>query len=78
MPREAWARKGIPDALADVRGQHDEEMALGTREIDVHYRSGMAHSKLKIPAASAGTARNMNTVATLAEWAADSVDGSRA
>jgi uncharacterized protein (DUF1697 family) len=30
----------------------------------------MAGSKLKIPAAKAGTARNMNTVATLAEMAA--------
>jgi hypothetical protein len=30
----------------------------------------MARSRLKIPAAKAGTARNMNTIATLAEWAA--------
>ncbi|SIT48502.1 conserved hypothetical protein [Paraburkholderia ribeironis] len=44
-------------------------MALGTREIYVHYGNGMAHSKLKIPAAKTGTARNMNTVAKLVEWA---------
>ena len=43
--------------------------ALGAREIYVHYRSGIGTSKLKIPAAARGTARNMNTVAKLAEWA---------
>ena len=58
------------DALTKASGQQDEEMALGTREIYVHYGSGMARSKLKIPAAIAGTARNMNTVATLVEWTA--------
>lgn len=57
------------DALAGVTGRADEEIALGTREIFAHYPSGMGRSKLKIPAAKAGTARNMNTVATLAEWA---------
>lgn len=56
------------DALDKASGQQQEEMALGTREIYVHYGSGMASSKLKIPAASAGTARNINTVATLVEW----------
>jgi uncharacterized protein (DUF1697 family) len=43
---------------------------LGTREIYVHYGQGMASSKLKIPAAKTGTARNMNTIARLAEMAA--------
>jgi len=32
----------------------------------VHYPDGIGTSKLKIPAAKAGTARNMNTVAKLA------------
>jgi uncharacterized protein (DUF1697 family) len=41
-------------------------MALGEREIFVHYAS---RSRLRIPAAKAGTARNMNTVAKLAEMA---------
>ncbi len=45
-------------------------MRLGTREIYVHYATGMGTSKLKIPAAKSGTARNMNTVAKLAEMAA--------
>jgi uncharacterized protein (DUF1697 family) len=57
------------DALAKVTGSQDEKLALGKREIYVHYGQGMAHSKLKIPAAVAGTARNMNTIAKLAEWA---------
>jgi uncharacterized protein (DUF1697 family) len=58
------------DALASASGVIDERLALGRREIYVHYGSGMARSKLKIPAARAGTARNMNTIATLAAWAA--------
>jgi len=57
------------DALDRVVGQGDEKMSLGDREIFVHYPSGMGRSKLKIPAAKTGTARNMNTVAKLAEMA---------
>src|ERR1700688_643802 len=57
------------DALKTITGQDTEEMALGAREIYVHYGEGMGRSKLKIPAAKKGTARNMNTVAKLAEWA---------
>jgi uncharacterized protein (DUF1697 family) len=53
------------DALAAVTGRNGEELALGLREIYVHYGDGMAQSKLKIPAARTGTARNMNTVAKL-------------
>jgi uncharacterized protein (DUF1697 family) len=60
------------NALARVAGQQDEEIRLGKREIFVHYPSGMGRSKLRIPAAKAGTARNMNTVAKLAELAAKS------
>ena len=59
------------DTIADVRGRKDEEIKLGKREIYVHYGEGMAKSKLVIPAAKTGTARNMNTVATLAEMAAE-------
>lgn len=57
------------DALAAVKHRNGEEIALGTREIYVHYGDGMADSKLLIPAAKAGTARNMNTVAKLVEMA---------
>lgn len=58
------------DTLAAVRHRTEEELALGTREIYVHYGEGMASSKLVIPAAKAGTARNLNTVAKLAAMAA--------
>jgi len=58
------------DTLAGVSGQRTEEIGLGAREIYVHYGDGMADSKLKIRAAKSGTARNMNTIAKLAEWAA--------
>jgi uncharacterized protein (DUF1697 family) len=59
------------DTLKTITAQVDEEVALGAREIYVHYGTGMGRSKLKIPAAARGTARNMNTVAKLAEWAKD-------
>jgi len=59
------------DALAGVRGQKDEQIRLGRREIYIHYGDGMAKSKLVVPAAKTGTARNMNTVAALAKMAAD-------
>jgi uncharacterized protein (DUF1697 family) len=59
------------DTIAAVRGRNDEEIKLGKREIYVHYGEGMGKSKLVIPAAKTGTARNMNTVATLAKMAAE-------
>lgn len=58
-------------ALDDARHIDGEQMALGKREIYVRYADhGMGQSKLIIPAAKAGTARNMNTIAKLAEMAA--------
>ena len=54
-------------ALAGVRGRVDEDIGLAGREIYVHYPSGMGQSKLQIPAAKLGTARNLNTVAKLVE-----------
>lgn len=59
------------DTLTHVRGQKDEKIKLGKREIYVHYGEGMAKSKLVIAAAKSGTARNMNTVAVLAKMAAE-------
>jgi uncharacterized protein (DUF1697 family) len=59
------------DALASASGIVDEQITLGPREIYVHYGSGMARSKLKIPAARDGTARNINTIATLAASASE-------
>jgi uncharacterized protein (DUF1697 family) len=57
------------DALKQVKGRQDEEVRLSEREIYVAYGSGMGRSKLKIPAASKGTARNINTIAKLVELA---------
>jgi uncharacterized protein (DUF1697 family) len=64
------AAKPSKDALDDVRGRNDERVALGKREIYIDFGElGAGRSKLKIPAAAAGTARNMNSVAKLAEMA---------
>ena len=57
------------DALETADRIAGEELALGTREIYVHYPNGMADTKLRLPAAAGGTARNMNTVAKLAALA---------
>ncbi|MEO6226168.1 MAG: DUF1697 domain-containing protein [Sphingomicrobium sp.] len=58
-----------PRALDEMKNVADEQVALGTREIYVHYPAGIGQSKLAIPATAKGTARNMNTVAKLAELA---------
>jgi uncharacterized protein (DUF1697 family) len=59
------------DLLSTVRNQaEDERIAAGPREVFVAYgEKGIGKSRLRIPAAEAGTARNMNTVAKLAELA---------
>jgi uncharacterized protein (DUF1697 family) len=61
------------DALENLSGQDDEEVRLGLREFYVFYPQGQARTKLKIPAAKTGTARNMNTVAKLVEMTAPKV-----
>lgn len=58
------------DALQTVSGQAGEQLRLGRREIYVYFADGFADSRLKIPAAKTGTARNMNTIAKLAEISA--------
>jgi uncharacterized protein (DUF1697 family) len=57
--------------LESVRNQADDErVAAGVREVYVAYgEKGIGRSRLRIPAAEAGTARNMNTVQKLAELA---------
>jgi len=57
------------DALDHATGRAEEEMRLGLREIYVHYGAGLGRSKLRIPAAKHGTARNMNTIARLVRMA---------
>ena len=56
-------------ALTSAKNVDGERMALGKREIYVHYPRGQGQSRLAVPAAADGTARNMNTVAKLAELA---------
>jgi uncharacterized protein (DUF1697 family) len=58
------------DAL-DPRAHHiDEQIQPGLLEIYVYYPNGQGQSRLRIPAFKNATARNMNTVAKLAELAA--------
>lgn len=56
-------------AIERVTGARGEELRLGERAIYIFYGDGMGRSRLRVPAAKAGTARNMNTVAKLAEMA---------
>jgi uncharacterized protein (DUF1697 family) len=55
-----------PDAIDQAKHRKAEELAIGVREIFVHYGEGMGDSRLNIPAGATGTARNMNTLAKLA------------
>jgi uncharacterized protein (DUF1697 family) len=52
------------DEARDVQG---ERMALGPRLIYVSYGDGIGKTKLKLPAIKKGTARNMNSVARIAD-----------
>ena len=60
------------DAADGAKNVTDETIRVGHREIYVHYPQGQGPSKLAIPAAAKGTARNMNSVAKLAELAKES------
>ena len=62
----------LNDALPDdwqssVRNQRNEELVAGRRALYVHYIDGQGSSKLRVPAAEAGTARNLNTLRALLE-----------
>lgn len=60
-----------PDAsmIELAKGRRDELIACGERAFYIYYGTGMADSKLAIPAAKLGTARNMNTVHKLYQLA---------
>jgi uncharacterized protein (DUF1697 family) len=61
-----------PSVLDGVKNQAPNELlSVGKRVLYVWYGSGQGKSKLRIPAAKWGTARNMNTVAKLAAMSAD-------
>lgn len=53
------------DCIAQAKHHNNEEIVVSDKLIYVHYGDGMASSKLLLPAAKNGTARNMNTVAKL-------------
>ena len=55
------------DAIKAAKNVATERLAPGKREIYVHYPDGQGRSKLKLGTKAPGTARNMNTVAKLAE-----------
>ncbi|WP_206239316.1 DUF1697 domain-containing protein [Novosphingobium terrae] len=58
------------DPLDGVTGLKNEQLRLGKREVFIFYPDGMADTRLRIPCDKRGTARNMNTVAKLADMAA--------
>ena len=60
-----------PDALTAITLQRDEQLASGLRELYVHYPSGIGESRINIRAVKDSTARNINTIAKLAQMAAD-------
>ena len=62
-------RKPPKDTLTQAVRLVDEEVHVGKREIYVHYPGGVSQSKLRIPAAEHGTARNMNTVKKMVDMA---------
>jgi len=58
------------DPRQGATGIGEEQLALGQRELFIHYGNGMADSRLRVPCMAHGTARNLNTVAKLAMMAA--------
>jgi uncharacterized protein (DUF1697 family) len=56
-----------PNPLDNIKNQKDEVIAIGKREIYVHYGEGMGSSRLLIPAAKYGTGRNINTLNKMLE-----------
>lgn len=66
----SFLNEALPaDPRAGIRHQGEERLHFGAREVWVHYGEGMGQSKLRIPAAEPGTARNLNTVIKLLEAA---------
>jgi uncharacterized protein (DUF1697 family) len=59
--------KPVSAMIDEARDMIGERMALGPRLIYVSYGDGIGKTKLKLPAVKKGTARNMNSVAKIAE-----------
>lgn len=50
------------DVLTGISNQANEDIRIGKAELYVHYPDGIGESRLRIPAAKTGTARNINTI----------------
>ena len=61
------SEKPTQAAIDAATGINGERLVIGPRLIYICYGDGMADSKLKLPAMRDGTARNMNSVAKIAE-----------
>jgi uncharacterized protein (DUF1697 family) len=59
--------KPVQAMIDEARDVKEERLALGPRVIYINYAGGIADSKLKMPILKLGTARNMNSVARIAE-----------
>jgi uncharacterized protein (DUF1697 family) len=57
----------IQPMLDEARDVQGERLALGPRLIYVSYGEGIGKTRLKLPAVKQGTARNMNSVARMAD-----------
>lgn len=56
----------VQSMLNEARDVAGERLALGPRLLYVSYGEGIGKTKLKLPAVKQGTARNMNSVAKMA------------
>ena len=57
----------VPAMLDEARDINGERMALGPRAIYISFGEGISKTKLKLPAVKKATARNMNSVARIAD-----------
>ena len=57
----------VKEMIEEARDVQGERLALGPRLIYVSYGEGIGKSKLKLPVIKQGTARNMNSVARMAD-----------
>jgi len=48
--------------ISSAKNRTNEELHLGNRAIFIYYPDGQGKSKLRLPAMTEGTARNMNTI----------------
>ena len=61
--------QAMPDALNNLKAHSTEQLQIGSRCIYVYYPDGMGKSRLVVPAAQTGSARNFNTLLKMRELA---------